>query len=193
MSAASRMKAARAGCEITIIVRDIIARGTMEERQLAAQRSGVRFIRSEDAPIIAPGPKPKVTVMDQVLGALTLSASLVVDMRSGRNEACERACRTLGIATRPDGTPKEAKVRLAVGESLKAGVFVFDPWTEWCGGDVSLDAEAIAARIAKLLGSGIEEGGAVAEVDKEKCSACLACVRSCPYGAPQIGEEARRR
>jgi heterodisulfide reductase subunit A len=189
MNAALRMGAARQDCEITIISRDIIARGGMEERQLEAQKAGVRFVRSEEAPIIEPGPAPRVTVTDQVLGVLGLNADLVVDMRSSRNEVSLRACRALGIATRPDGTPKEAKARLAAGESLKAGVFVFDPWTEWCGGDVVLDAEAIAARIAELLGSGIEEGGPVAQVEEGKCSACLTCVRICPYGAPRMNDE----
>ncbi|MDD1770730.1 MAG: 4Fe-4S binding protein, partial [Methanomassiliicoccales archaeon] len=189
MNAASRMRAARGDCVITIVARDIVAKGTLEGRQLEAQRSGVRFVRSEDVPIIALGPIPKVIVTDQVLGTLTLSASLIVDLRSGRNEASARACQVLGIATRPDGTPREAKVRLAAGESLKAGVFVFDPWTEWCSGDVVLDAEAIASRIAELLGSGIEEGGPVAQVEEGKCSACLTCVRICPYGAPRMNDE----
>ncbi|MFW5914222.1 MAG: 4Fe-4S binding protein, partial [Thermoplasmatota archaeon] len=31
-------------------------------------------------------------------------------------------------------------------------------------------------------------GGEVAEVEAEKCSACLTCIRSCPYSAPYIGE-----
>ena len=30
---------------------------------------------------------------------------------------------------------------------------------------------------------------AVAEVDTEKCAACLICVRVCPYGAPFINEK----
>jgi heterodisulfide reductase subunit A len=30
---------------------------------------------------------------------------------------------------------------------------------------------------------------AVAEVDAEKCAACLICVRVCPYGAPFINKE----
>jgi len=34
----------------------------------------------------------------------------------------------------------------------------------------------------------IEFGGIVAEVEQEKCSACLTCVRTCPYEAPFIGK-----
>ena len=32
----------------------------------------------------------------------------------------------------------------------------------------------------------IKAGGVVAEVDEEKCAACLTCVRICPYEVPRI-------
>jgi heterodisulfide reductase subunit A-like polyferredoxin len=32
-------------------------------------------------------------------------------------------------------------------------------------------------------------GGVVASVNADKCAACLTCVRTCPYGAPNIGDE----
>ena len=32
-------------------------------------------------------------------------------------------------------------------------------------------------------------GGIVSVVDKEKCAACLTCVRACPYDVPRITEE----
>jgi heterodisulfide reductase subunit A-like polyferredoxin len=35
----------------------------------------------------------------------------------------------------------------------------------------------------------VSVGGIVARVDKEKCAACLTCVRVCPYGVPFINEE----
>jgi heterodisulfide reductase subunit A len=35
----------------------------------------------------------------------------------------------------------------------------------------------------------MKTSAAVAEVDPEKCAACLACVRVCPFGAPFINED----
>lgn len=53
-----------------------------------------------------------------------------------------------------------------------------------------IQALAAASLTAKALDSGqIKEGGIVAFVDKDKCAACLTCVRFCPYGAPYIGDE----
>jgi heterodisulfide reductase subunit A-like polyferredoxin len=55
--------------------------------------------------------------------------------------------------------------------------------------DMVVEAGAVAARASEFIGRGtIEVGGAVAEVDQEKCSACLSCLRLCPYSAPIIGQ-----
>ncbi len=189
LNAAFRLKAAREDCRILIVTRDIRARGATEELHRKAQAAGVHFIRSEDEPRLGKGSSPELTVTDQVLGPLSIKSELIVDLRSGRNEASARACAMLGIATRPDGTPKEAKCRLVPGESLKAGLFVLDAWTEWCADDVLLDAGAVAGRASSLLRFEIEEGGAVAQVEEGKCSACLTCVRICPYGAPRMNDD----
>jgi len=37
----------------------------------------------------------------------------------------------------------------------------------------------------------MERGGAVAEIEAEKCSACLTCLRSCPFNAPYIGDSGK--
>jgi heterodisulfide reductase subunit A-like polyferredoxin len=51
-------------------------------------------------------------------------------------------------------------------------------------------AKAAVARAMTILSKeGIFVGGVVASVNSDKCAACLTCVRTCPYGAPSIGEE----
>jgi heterodisulfide reductase subunit A len=51
-------------------------------------------------------------------------------------------------------------------------------------------AKAAVARTMTILSKdGIYVGGVVASVNSDKCAACLTCVRTCPYGAPRIGEE----
>ena len=48
-------------------------------------------------------------------------------------------------------------------------------------------ALAAAARSISLLSSeSLYLGGVVAEVDPEKCAACLTCTRTCPFGIPKI-------
>jgi heterodisulfide reductase subunit A-like polyferredoxin len=50
-----------------------------------------------------------------------------------------------------------------------------------------VQAQAAAARAATILcQDSLEVGGAVSQVDPEMCVGCLTCVRSCPYGVPEI-------
>jgi heterodisulfide reductase subunit A-like polyferredoxin len=51
------------------------------------------------------------------------------------------------------------------------------------------EGEAAGAMAGEFVKKGtIEFGGVVAEVEQDKCSACLTCVRTCPYEAPFIGK-----
>ena len=54
-------------------------------------------------------------------------------------------------------------------------------------------AYAAAGRAAAILAKPvIKAGGVVAEVDQDKCAACLTCVRVCPYEVPIIDPEAKK-
>ena len=54
-------------------------------------------------------------------------------------------------------------------------------------------AYAAAGRAAAILAKqALKAGGIVAEVDQEKCAACLTCVRVCPYEVPRIDPEAKK-
>ena len=59
------------------------------------------------------------------------------------------------------------------------------------GAGPTMSAKAAASRIASSLRSQIVVGGNVAEVDQERCSSCLTCVRTCPFHAPIIGKEGK--
>ncbi|MCX6652097.1 MAG: 4Fe-4S binding protein [Methanomassiliicoccales archaeon] len=177
---------------VRILCRDISSRGELESEQLRAQRHGTIFMRTERAPTVTPGERAIVRTVDPIVGELALDADAVILVGSDLNAGSASTCFVLGLAMRPDGMPRESKVRLRAGESLRAGIYVIDPWSEWSSGDVRLDCAAVAARAAALLLSpGIEEGGAVAQVEAGKCSACLSCVRICPYGAPYVTDEGK--
>lgn len=50
-----------------------------------------------------------------------------------------------------------------------------------------VQAKAAAARAATILSrTRLESQGTVAVVQREKCAACLTCVRLCPYKAAEI-------
>ncbi|MDI7267340.1 MAG: 4Fe-4S binding protein, partial [Myxococcota bacterium] len=51
-------------------------------------------------------------------------------------------------------------------------------------------AEAAAARAATILSKEtLQVGGVVSTIDTDRCSACLCCVRACPYEVPVINAE----
>jgi heterodisulfide reductase subunit A-like polyferredoxin len=53
-----------------------------------------------------------------------------------------------------------------------------------------VQARAAAVRAAKILSrETLTAGGLVAEVDSQRCVACLTCVRVCAFGAPSIFNE----
>ncbi|OPZ75730.1 MAG: NADH-dependent phenylglyoxylate dehydrogenase subunit delta [Firmicutes bacterium ADurb.Bin456] len=50
-----------------------------------------------------------------------------------------------------------------------------------------VQAKAAAGRAGTILSrTHLESRGTVAVVRREKCAACLTCVRVCPYNAPEI-------
>jgi heterodisulfide reductase subunit A-like polyferredoxin len=50
-----------------------------------------------------------------------------------------------------------------------------------------VQAQAAAARAATILARPVlNAGGVVATVDPSRCTACLTCVRICPYAVPKI-------
>jgi heterodisulfide reductase subunit A-like polyferredoxin len=51
-------------------------------------------------------------------------------------------------------------------------------------------AKGAAARAATVISQPhLDRSGIVSEVDTSQCAACLTCVRMCPYGVPEIGED----
>jgi heterodisulfide reductase subunit A len=88
-----------------------------------------------------------------------------------------------------DGGIRRGSMQRGPIATPRPGVFV-------CGSAMFPKSEAAAMAEGRAAGvlasqyvrSGIVEfGGAVADVTPERCSACLTCVRTCPYEAPFIG------
>jgi heterodisulfide reductase subunit A-like polyferredoxin len=57
-------------------------------------------------------------------------------------------------------------------------------------GETIAQAQGAAARATTILSQPyLMAGGVVSVVDKDRCVACLTCVRSCPFGVPAITED----
>jgi heterodisulfide reductase subunit A-like polyferredoxin len=87
-----------------------------------------------------------------------------------------------------DGFFLEAHVKLRPVDFSSDGLFVagMAHYPKFLD-ETIVQAQAAAARAMTILSRDVlEVGGVVAQVDVEKCVACLTCVRICPYHVPQI-------
>ena len=178
--------------EVLVLYRDMRMYGQLEEFYTQARRQGILFARFdlENQPVVnSNGAGLTVVFNDHVLrrpvqvqaDAVVLSAATLAAENPG-------LASMLKIQTSPDGFFMEAHVKLRPVDFAAEGLFM-------CGTAHSpkLISESIgqamasAARAGAFLAATDQTiGGVVAHVKPELCAACLVCVRSCPYGIPQI-------
>jgi heterodisulfide reductase subunit A-like polyferredoxin len=182
--------------DIYILYRDIRTYGEREDLYREARSRGVRFIRYEidDKPIVEKrGGKFKVIVTDQVIkrpveidtDIITLASAVVPRDDNGA------LSKLFKVAMNQDGFFMEAHAKLRPVDFASPGIFV-------CGlahGPKAIDeaisqAQAAVSRASTILSHKERMvGGAVAEVDPDRCAICLTCIRACPFGVPRIDYE----
>ena len=184
------LRSTRPKCSVTIITREVFAFGQCEAGYAKAMESGVRVLRTDRLPM----QKGKELVVSDIhLGdevAIPFDL-LVLDNNTAIPDTFVLA-RAIGIPVDAQGRFLRPNAKLKPGSTLREGVFL-------CGGAAerslgtgpSLEARSAAAMASTLLGREMRDGGEVAEVWPDKCSACLTCVRICPYRAPSIGKEGK--
>jgi heterodisulfide reductase subunit A len=110
------------------------------------------------------------------------------------NEGNEDLSKMLKVPLTADGFYLEAHVKLRPVDFASEGIFL-------CGSahypkgieETISQAYAAAGRAAAILAKpALKAGGVVAEVDQDKCAACLTCVRICPYGVPSIESDTKK-
>jgi heterodisulfide reductase subunit A-like polyferredoxin len=196
MKNALRIKALNPAAAVVVLHKDVRTYGFHEALYTQARSAGVVFIRIDEAP------KPQVMptesglaiqVRDMALGQdvalqadwLVLSSALVpADGSVALAETFKFSCTLEGffaeahVKLRPVDFPAEGL--------LLCGVAHYPKTIE----EAMAQARAAAARAASILSKDVlEVGGVVATVSPERCTACLTCVRICPYGAPRINLE----
>ncbi|MEM0448843.1 MAG: 4Fe-4S binding protein [Methanomassiliicoccales archaeon] len=185
---ALKAKANASNLSISLLGRELRAMGKMEALQRQAQCLGVTFYRLQGE-VHWQGSGPyEISFQDSLLGPIRLKADLVL-RDSITNAEAEELARIFKLPLDDKGDILRMDSRLRPGETVRAGILacryrlgnmLFE--------DLEREAAAAAARAAELLKGNARREGALAQVDKEKCSACLSCVRICPYSAPRIGE-----
>ena len=166
--------------------------GFLEKHYLRARRAGVRFMRYE---------KERPPVLAKSNGRLTLTCYdpsiqeeqtfdtdlLALSAATVARDNAELA-NLLKVPRTQEGFFLEAHMKLRPVDFASDGIYL-------CGighsqkniRETITQAEAAVAKACTVLSKEqMLVGGIVAEVQGEKCAACLTCVRACPYAVPVI-------
>jgi heterodisulfide reductase subunit A-like polyferredoxin len=132
-------------------------------------------------------------IRDPVVGEVRILPDIVV-----RDEAFDIGSnsilgRKLGLSLSREDQVLGLSTRLHPGETIREGVFLCQGLAaSTLASDNISEACAVASSASEMLSKEfLEHGAEAAYVDEEKCSACLACVRICPYDAPFIGDKGK--
>jgi heterodisulfide reductase subunit A len=178
---------------VYILYRDMRTYGFKEEYYKKASEQGVIFVRYDDSNKPFVDENLNVTISDCITNDKILIKADIVVLSTGilPNPDNEELSKLLKVPLSKDNFFLEAHMKLRPVEFATNGIFL-------CGlahspkfVDESISqACAAVSRTCTILAKGyVEVGGIVANVDKDKCSACLTCVRACPFDAPFIDTE----
>ncbi len=182
---------------IFVLYRDMRTYGFQEEYYQAARQKGVIFVHYEPdnkPQVQAAGDKVAVRFTDPILGmeivvdadCLSLSTGLVAD-----NDSTEELAMIFKLSCSNDGFFLEDHVKLRPVDLAVPGFFVAGTaHSPKLIKESITQAQAAASRAQTMLArDSINLGAASARVDRDKCAACLICVRACPFDIPYINAE----
>ena len=190
------LKELNPAAEVVVLYKDIRSYGFKERLYTRAREKGVLFLHYDDAR------KPQVDLQD---GELKIQAwepalhewlsihpdLLVLSMPVVPDPAAQEMAALFKVPLDADGFFLEAHVKLRPVDFATDGVFMAGMAHYPKLLDESLaQAQAAASRAARVLSQEtLAAGGRVAVVDEERCTACLTCVRICPFNVPVIKAE----
>jgi len=192
LETALELKKKHPAVDVYVVFQEMRAMGLTELAYKEAAELGVRFIRYDKAgmPKVDMKNPGVVTVKDAPQDQLlNIKFGTMVFASNPMNEDNKAIADALRIPMSTDGGIRRGSIQRGPVSTPRPGVFV-------CGSalfpktkDIAKEeGEAAGALAGEFVGKGrIEYGGIVAQVTQEKCSACLTCVRTCPYEAPFIG------
>lgn len=148
-------------------------------------RSSVDEVRERNGKISVIYRNARGEEKEKILDKIILASSMIP------SKDTEELARLLNISVGKDGYFQEGHAKLGCVTSSVEGIFIAGCAHAPMGISKSLEeADAVAGRILSSLVPGkMSISPEIAVVDKDKCIACLTCVRICPYMVPEIGEE----
>jgi heterodisulfide reductase subunit A-like polyferredoxin len=181
--------------DIVILYRDMRTYGFLEDYYREARDKGVLFSRfdPDHLPLVNnDNGQLGITFVDHVLGRpISMNVDAVVLSAGARANDTEELASLLKLPRNAGGFFIEAHAKLRPVDFASEGIFL-------CGmahspkliGESVAQAMAAAARAGAFLADVNQTiSGVTARVAPERCAACLVCVRTCPYGVPQINRD----
>ncbi|HQG55111.1 MAG TPA: FAD-dependent oxidoreductase, partial [Thermoleophilia bacterium] len=172
--------------------------GLLEEYYTKARELGVIFTRYDEQtkPEVDADGTVTVGFRDPYLGKdMTVPVDLLVlATPTVPADGAAELSKLLKVPLTAEGFFLEAHVKLRPVDFASEGIFLCGAAHYPKGIDEAISqAYAAAGRAAAILAKpALQAGGVVAEVDQEKCAACLTCVRICPYEVPIIEPDTKK-
>jgi len=192
---ALKLKEINPEMDVVVLYRDMRTYGFLEDFYREARDKGVLFSRfdPDNLPQVANDKgQLSVTFVDHVLGRpVTMSVDAVVLSAGARANDTEELASLLKLPRNAGGFFIEAHAKLRPVDFASEGIFL-------CGmahspklvNESIAQAMAAAARAGAFLADVNQTiSGVTAHVEPDRCAACLVCVRTCPYGVPQINRD----
>lgn len=192
---AIRLRLFNPSCRVTILYKNIVTYGFREQYYTEARRLGVIFARytDEHPPQVhydEETGRPKVRFWEETLGEWReLPADLVpLSMPAIPSEGTRQLARLLRLPLSSEGFFEEAQIKLRPMDFSRDGIFLagMAHYPKFIEETISHALAAAARAITFLSPPTMWTGGAVAQVDAQKCVGCLTCTRTCPFGIPQV-------
>jgi heterodisulfide reductase subunit A len=194
---ALRLKMLNPACQVVILYKNIITYGFREKYYLEARKRGVLFVRYTDSDppevrLERSGARLKyvVSVNEHIFGKNLLfepdlvALSMSIRPSRGTRELAEM----IGIPLSPEGFFKEAHLKMRPMDFADDGIFLagMAHYPKFIEESITHALACAGRALTILTRPTIQLGGIVAEIDTNKCTACLTCVRTCPFGIPQV-------
>ncbi len=181
--------------DVVILYRDMRTYGLLEDYYKEARDQGVIFARFDPdrvPQVNVDDGKLSLTFIDHVLERpVTLPVDAVILSAGARANDTEELASLLKIPRNAAGFFIEAHAKLRPVDFASEGIFL-------CGmahspkliSESIAQAQAAASRAGAFLADVNQTiSGVTAHVEPDRCAACLVCVRTCPYGVPQINRD----
>ncbi|MCJ7825239.1 MAG: 4Fe-4S binding protein, partial [Anaerolineales bacterium] len=194
---ALRLKILNPGCQVVILYKNIITYGFREAYYLEARKRGVLFVRytKTDLPRLSlelAGARKKLSVdiNEHIFGkTLTFEPDMVVlSMPVIPSQGTNDLANKLGLPVSREGYFLETHLKMRPMEFHDEGIYLagmahYPKFIE----EAMAHALAASGRALTILSRpSLQLGGVVAQVDPQRCTGCLTCVRTCPFGIPEM-------